>query len=89
MVYLLWPEFHLAAYQGVVSATVRTVEAACVEHTVEVSTSGNDEVQLMPAMGSGVFPDPLVGFGLVKCVGISEVMVRAQVEQTLSVFPVP
>ena len=36
--------------------TVRTVKAACVEYTVEESRSGNDEVQLMPAMGSCVFP---------------------------------
>ena len=87
VVYLLWPEFHLAAYQGEVSVTVRTVKAACVEHTVEGSTSGNDEVQLMPAMGSGVFPqDPLAGFGLVEYVGNAEVVVRAQREQTLSVF---
>ena len=41
----------------------------------------------MPAMGTGVFPrDPLVGFGLVECVGNAEVVVRAQLEQTLSVF---
>ena len=39
-----------------VSVTFRTVKAACVENTVEGSTSGNDEVQLMPATGSGVFP---------------------------------
>ena len=30
VVYLLWPEFHLAAYQDEVSVTVRTVKAACV-----------------------------------------------------------
>ena len=84
----LWPEFHLAAYQGVVSVTVRTVKAACVEHTVEGSTPGNDEVQLMLAMGSGVFPcmRPLTGFGLVEYVGNAEVVVRAQLEQTLSIF---
>ena len=41
----------------------------------------------MPAMGSGVFPqDPLAGFGLVEYVGNAEVVVRAQREQTLSVF---
>ena len=32
------------------------VKAACVVYTVEGSTSGNDEVQLMPAMGAWVFP---------------------------------
>ena len=32
------------------------VKAECVEHTDEGSTSGNDEVQLIPAMGYSVFP---------------------------------
>ena len=50
VVHLLWPEFHLAAYKGVASFTVRTLKAACVEHTAEGSTSGIDEVQLVPAM---------------------------------------
>ena len=54
VVYLLWSECHLTAYHGVVSVTVRTVKATCVEHTVKGNTSG--KVQLMPAMGSGVFP---------------------------------
>ena len=50
MVYLLWPEFHLAAYQCVINVTFRTVKATYDELTVEGSTSGIDEVQVVPAM---------------------------------------
>ena len=49
-------ETRLAVDQGVVRVAVGTVVGASDEHVVEQGPPGDDEVQLVPVLGSGVSP---------------------------------
>ena len=61
-----------------VGVTVSAVKTASNENTVERGSSGDNEVQLVPVVGSWVPPGySVVWFGVVERVGYTEVMVRA------------
>ena len=60
---LLWSELNPAANKGMVRVKVNIVKVVCDELTVARNPPGNDEVQLVPAMGSRMFSwDILAGF---------------------------
>ena len=52
-----------------------------------VTMSGEDHVQLVPMFGAGVSPrDSVLGLGVEEGVGDTEVVLGAELQQTLSVF---
>ncbi len=53
-------EVDLGADEGMVRVTLSAVQASGVAYGVEVIPPGQDQVQLVPVLGSGVAPGDLV-----------------------------
>ena len=72
-------EAYFAADQGGVGVTVSTVMTTSHEDTVQQGSSGDDKIQLVPMMGSGVpSGDSVAKFGGEESVSYAKVMVRAK-----------
>ena len=70
-----------------VSITVSTVICASYEHVVEIGSSSDYQVKLMPVMRSWVTPGgSVLGLGGEKGVCDAEVVVCTQFKKTLSNF---
>ena len=75
---LLGLKMHFAANQGEVVITVSTVVAVSDENAVQEWSLSDDEIQLVPVMGSREPPGYFVTqLGGKECVGYVEVMVEA------------
>ena len=62
---LFWLKSDLATDQRMVRVAVCTLVRACDEHISEVTTSGDDQVELVPVFVAGVSPGHLMlGFRL-------------------------
>lgn len=73
-----WLKAYFATDQGLVGITLSTVITTSDEETVQRGTSGDDEIHLVPVVGSGVPPgDTVVEFGGEERVSYGKVMERA------------
>ena len=77
----------VSADQGVVRVAVGTVGGASDEHVAEQGPPGDDKVQLVPVLGSGVSPGhSVLRFGGEEGVGDAQIMESAEFKQPLSVL---
>ena len=77
---------HPAAHQGVILVAVCTVVAAAAENTVQMRAFGDNKVQLVPMLGSGMSPRYFVAkLRLEEGICYAESMVGADFKQSLSV----
>ncbi len=80
-------EVDLDADEGMVCVTLSAVQAPGVAYGVEVLPPGQDQVQLVPVLGSGVAPGNLVLVLVLKeCVGDGQLVEGAELKEPLTIL---
>ncbi len=80
-------EVDLGADEGMVHVTLSVMQAPGAVYGVEVLPPGQDQVQLVPVLGSGVAPGDLVlDLVLKECVGDGQLVEGAQLKEPLTVL---
>ncbi len=80
-------EDDLCSDEGMVRVTLSAVQAPGAAYGVEVLTPGQDQVQVVPVLGSGVVPGDLVlELVLKECVAVGQLVEGAQIKEPLTVL---